>query len=171
MEELEPKDPALTKTIKSMNDRGIKTMYGRWLIDGAPRVLLFDTGTGYGFLDEWKGDLWSVAGIPSPPGDHETNEAIVFGYIIAWFLGEVKSSNLPFGGTTNIICLVRLPREETGSHCPIPRVACWCCSTSLQEAPDRCYYHLHHTRYPSWSLPLRWLGRLLQQPAILRCGR
>lgn len=90
MEELEPKDQALVATIKSMNERGIKTLYGRWLIDGAPRVLLFDTATGYGYLDEWKGDLWSSAGIPSPPGDSETNEAIVFGYLIAWFLGEVR---------------------------------------------------------------------------------
>lgn len=40
-------------------------------------------------MDEWKADLWNLAGIPSPPNDHETNEAIVFGYIVAWFLGEV----------------------------------------------------------------------------------
>lgn len=97
MEELEPKDQAMVATIKSMNDRGIKTLYGRWLIDGAPRVLLFDTSTGYGWLDEWKGDLWSVAGIPSPPGDSETNEAIVFGYIVAWFLGEVCSVMIAIG--------------------------------------------------------------------------
>ncbi|KAL9087251.1 MAG: hypothetical protein Q9165_006745 [Trypethelium subeluteriae] len=88
VEEIQPKDPALIKTIKSMGDRGIKTLYGRWLIDGAPRVLLFDTKTAYYKLDEWKGDLWSIAGIPSPPDDGETNEAIVFGYVIAWFLGE-----------------------------------------------------------------------------------
>ncbi|KAK6440265.1 glycogen synthase isoform 1 [Oleoguttula sp. CCFEE 5521] len=88
VEEIEPKDPAMKATIQSMNERGIQTLYGRWLIDGAPRVLLFDTGTGYYKLDEWKGDLWSTAGIPSPPDDHETNEAIVFGYLIAWFLGE-----------------------------------------------------------------------------------
>ena len=91
VEELEPRDPALLDTIKSMNDRGIRTLYGRWLIDGAPRVLLFDTGSAYRFLDECKSDLWNVAGIPSPPGDAETNEAIVFGYLIAWFLGEVSS--------------------------------------------------------------------------------
>ncbi|KAF2096049.1 glycogen synthase [Rhizodiscina lignyota] len=88
VEELEPKDPAIVNTIKSMNDRGIKTLYGRWLIDGAPRVLLFDIGTAWHYLDEWKGDLWSVAGIPSPPGDTETNDAIVLGYLVAWFLGE-----------------------------------------------------------------------------------
>lgn len=80
----------MVDTIRSMNDRGIGTLYGRWLIDGAPRVLLFDTSSAYCFLDEWKSDLWNVAGIPSPPGDSETNEAIVFGYLIAWFLGEVS---------------------------------------------------------------------------------
>ena len=66
-------------------------MYGRWLIEGAPRVLLINTGTGYRWLDEWKGDLWTQAAIPSPAGDHETNEAIVFGYLVAWFLGEVST--------------------------------------------------------------------------------
>ena len=72
-----------------MQSRGIGLVYGRWLIEGAPRVLLIDTGTGYRWLDEWKADLWNTAGIPSPPGDAETNEAVVFGYLVAWFLGEV----------------------------------------------------------------------------------
>jgi len=96
----------MVATIKSMNERGIKTLYGRWLIDGAPRVLLFDTGTGYYKLDEWKGDLWATAGIPSPADDHETNEAIVFGYLVAWFLGEVCSCSgalsFPFLAPANI---------------------------------------------------------------------
>ncbi len=74
-----------------MESRGIGIVYGRWLIEGAPRVLLIDTKTAYRFLDEWKADLWNTAGIPSPPGDEETNEAVVFGYLVAWFLGEVCS--------------------------------------------------------------------------------
>lgn len=90
MEELEIPSGPLKDALDSMEQRGIKYLYGRWLIDGAPRVLLFDTGTGYSHLDEWKSDLWNTAGIPSPPGDAETNEAVVFGYIIAWFLGEVR---------------------------------------------------------------------------------
>ncbi|KAI9828465.1 MAG: glycogen synthase isoform 1 [Thelocarpon impressellum] len=88
VEPLTPTNPALVDTISAMESRGIGLVYGRWLIDGAPRVLLIDTKTGYRFLDEWKGDLWNTAGIPSPPGDDETNEAVVFGYLIAWFLGE-----------------------------------------------------------------------------------
>ncbi|KAI9807109.1 MAG: glycogen synthase isoform 1 [Sarcosagium campestre] len=88
VEALTPTMPAMVETIAAMESRGITLVYGRWLIEGAPRVLLIDTKTGYRFLDEWKTDLWNTAGIPSPPGDDETNEAVVFGYLIAWFLGE-----------------------------------------------------------------------------------
>ncbi|KAG0368670.1 glycogen synthase isoform 1 [Gamsiella multidivaricata] len=88
VETLEPDTPELRMTLESMKERGVKFLYGRWLIEGAPKVLLFDTGSVYHKLDEWKGDLWNVAGIPSPPNDHETNEAILFGYLVAWFLGE-----------------------------------------------------------------------------------
>lgn len=90
MEELEPTNPEIKATMDAMSERGIRLVYGRWLVEGAPRVLLIDTSTGYQWLDEWKSDLWSVAGIPAPPDDHETNEAIVFGYLVAWFLGEVR---------------------------------------------------------------------------------
>lgn len=90
VEEMEPSTPELAATIQSMRERGIGILYGRWLIEGAPRVLLMDTKTAYGYLDEWKADLWNVASIPAPPGDEETNETIVFGYLVAWFLGEVR---------------------------------------------------------------------------------
>ncbi|KAI9853790.1 MAG: glycogen synthase isoform 1 [Vezdaea acicularis] len=88
VEPLTPTNSALLDTIAAMESRGIVLQYGRWLIEGAPRVLLIDTKTGYRFLDEWKTDLWNTARIPSPPGDDETNEAVVFGYLVAWFLGE-----------------------------------------------------------------------------------
>ncbi|KAI9682434.1 MAG: glycogen synthase isoform 1 [Trizodia sp. TS-e1964] len=91
VEALTPTNHALAETIASMEARGIQILYGRWLIDGAPRVLLIDISSGYKFLDEWKSDLWNTAGIPSPPGDEETNEAVVFGYLVAWFLGEYVS--------------------------------------------------------------------------------
>ncbi|KZW03159.1 glycogen synthase [Exidia glandulosa HHB12029] len=96
--EVEPMEPtgddALAGALQAMKDRGVKLLYGRWLVEGAPRVLLFDTGSQYSRLDEWKGDLWNLAGIPTPPHDHETNETIVFGYLVAWFLGEYVSRNL-----------------------------------------------------------------------------
>ena len=29
---------------------------------------------------KWKGDLWNLAGIPTPPNDHETNDSIIFSH-------------------------------------------------------------------------------------------
>lgn len=95
-----PAGSPLAETLNSMRERGIKLLYGRWLIEGAPKVILFDTGSAYHKLDEWKGDLWNLAGIPTPPNDSETNETIVFGYLVAWFLGEFASRHL----TSAIIC-------------------------------------------------------------------
>ncbi|KAI4255450.1 MAG: hypothetical protein L6R42_006731 [Xanthoria sp. 1 TBL-2021] len=91
VEPLTPTNPELAQSIANMRDRGIGLLYGRWLIDGAPRILLIDTRTGYRFLDEWKADLWNTAGIPIPPEDGETSEAVVFGYLVTWFLGEFVS--------------------------------------------------------------------------------
>lgn len=96
-----------------MESRGISIVYGRWLIEGAPRVLLIDTKTAYRFLDEWKADLWNTAGIPSPPGDDETNEAVVFGYLVAWFLGEV--SNLTRRQDLSNICSLLPTRKKSQS--------------------------------------------------------
>jgi hypothetical protein len=106
-------------TMQSMKDRGIGMLYGRWLIEGAPRVLLLDTKTAYQYMNEWKTDLWNVASIPSPPGDDETNEAIVFGYLVAWFLGEVSDggSAARYGGRANLnLSLSAMRREKRSSH-------------------------------------------------------
>ncbi|RIB26021.1 Glycosyltransferase Family 3 protein [Gigaspora rosea] len=78
----------MKEILDDMTSQGIKWMYGRWLIEGAPHVLLFDTNSIFERLDAWKADLWNVAGIPSPPNDQETNDAVLFGYLVAWFLGD-----------------------------------------------------------------------------------
>lgn len=44
--EPEPGSP-LEKTLTAMRERGVKLIYGNWLIEGAPRVILFDTGSMY----------------------------------------------------------------------------------------------------------------------------
>ncbi|KAL8810011.1 MAG: hypothetical protein Q9200_002931 [Gallowayella weberi] len=91
VEYLTPTNPAMAETITRMRERGIGITYGRWLIEGAPRIILIDTKTGYRFLDKWKADLWNSAAIPVPPDDGETHEAVVFGYLVTWFLGEFVS--------------------------------------------------------------------------------
>ncbi|CAL9735454.1 glycogen [starch] synthase isoform 1 [Monosporozyma servazzii] len=81
----------IQNTLKSMKDRGVNFIYGRWLIEGGPRVLLFDLESVKYYLDEWKADIWSLVGIPSPEGDSETDNAILLGYTVAWFLGELAA--------------------------------------------------------------------------------
>uniref|UniRef100_A0A5K1K6P1 Glycogen [starch] synthase n=1 Tax=Ganoderma boninense TaxID=34458 RepID=A0A5K1K6P1_9APHY len=58
VEAQDPTDPHLAATLDNMRAAGVKILYGRWLIEGAPNVLLFDTGSQYSRLDEWKADLW-----------------------------------------------------------------------------------------------------------------
>ncbi|ESX01164.1 hypothetical protein KL918_002806 [Ogataea parapolymorpha] len=89
VEELPVHNAALKATLDSMESRGIRYLYGRWLIEGAPRVILFDIGSAFPYLNEWKADLWSLAGIPSPESDVETNDAVMLGYLTAWFIGEL----------------------------------------------------------------------------------
>ena len=68
-----------------------QVQYGRWLIEGYPKVLLFDIGSAWGRLSEWRGDLGRLLGINLPAEDRETNDAIVFGYLVAWFFGTVRA--------------------------------------------------------------------------------
>ncbi|CUM66045.1 uncharacterized protein PRCAT00003699001 [Priceomyces carsonii] len=89
VEQLPVKDPLIKQSLDSMSGRGIKWIYGRWLIEGAPRVLLFDIWSAGNNLNEWKSDLWNTGGIPTPDHDLETNEVILLGYLVAWFLGEL----------------------------------------------------------------------------------
>lgn len=142
VEPLQPTPGPLKQTIDSMSERGIRTLYGRWLIEGAPRVLLIDTSTGYRWLDEWKGDLWNTAGIPSPASDAETNEAIVFGYLVAWFLGEVS-----FFYVTRALSIltvtVSLKRNETRCNSPLSRMARWSRDSLDQKTSYGCNNHIH----------------------------
>ena len=83
----DPKSP-LKFALDNLRAAGINFLYGRWLVQGAPAVLLFDVASMKHRINEWKADIWERASIPCPEDDFETNEAIVFGYIVAWFMGE-----------------------------------------------------------------------------------
>lgn len=49
-DELKP----IQQTLQSMASRGVRFEYGRWLIEGAPRVILFELDSVRGYLNEWK---------------------------------------------------------------------------------------------------------------------
>ncbi|KAJ9072360.1 glycogen synthase isoform 1 [Entomophthora muscae] len=89
VESLEPPTEELRQAIQHMESQGFRITFGRWLIEGAPFVLLFDLASAFHRLNQWKGELWNIAGIPSPPNDTETNDAVVFGYLVALFLQQL----------------------------------------------------------------------------------
>ncbi|KAL3320011.1 glycogen(starch) synthase [Cichlidogyrus casuarinus] len=71
-----------------MREHNIRVLYGRWLIDGYPNIVLFDIGSSAWRLDSWKKDLWESCNIGIPVHDAEANDAIIFGALTTWFLGE-----------------------------------------------------------------------------------
>ena len=88
VEVLEPENEMIQEAIRSMNTHGIRVIYGRWLIDGYPQVILFDIGSASWKLDEWKHDFFETCSIGVPHHDRESNDSIIFGYCVVWFLQE-----------------------------------------------------------------------------------
>lgn len=84
----EPSNPAVRRALESMNSKGCKVYFGRWLIEGGPCVILIDVGATAWSLDRWKAELWESCSIGVPWFDREGNDAVLFGFLTAWFLGE-----------------------------------------------------------------------------------
>ena len=64
-------------------------VYGRWLIDGYPKVVLFDIATALWKVDDWKQEIWDTSHIGIPWVDQEATDAVAFGFMTAIFLTEV----------------------------------------------------------------------------------
>lgn len=64
---------------------------GRWLVDGNPQIILMDIGSAAWKLDEYKSELWEKCNLGIPHLDIEANDAVILGYMVADFLGEVSS--------------------------------------------------------------------------------
>eukprot|EP00299_Pterocystis_sp_00344_P015117 c7535_g1_i1.p1 GENE.c7535_g1_i1~~c7535_g1_i1.p1 ORF type:complete len:620 (+),score=153.73 c7535_g1_i1:278-1861(+) len=66
----------------------MRVLYGRWLIEGNPQVILLDINPSRHMLGQWKGDLFQAAQISIPDSDAECADTILFGGLTAAFLGE-----------------------------------------------------------------------------------
>lgn len=66
-----------------------QVVYGRWLIEGYPKVVLLDVSSAMFKMDEWKQEIWDSANIGVPYSDREAIESVVFGYLTYLFLQEV----------------------------------------------------------------------------------
>lgn len=83
---------ALMKTLQHMRSHGMKVVFGRWLIDGCPNVILFDIGSGACKLNEWKNELWESSHIGIPWQDRESNDAVIFGFLTVWLLAKFREN-------------------------------------------------------------------------------
>lgn len=68
----------------------MKVVYGNWLIEGYPQVVLFDVKSAAFRLPQWKKELWECSHIGIPDHDYESNDAVLFGFLVTWFIGEVS---------------------------------------------------------------------------------
>ncbi|XP_064360389.1 glycogen [starch] synthase, muscle isoform X1 [Dromaius novaehollandiae] len=93
VELLEPPSAALRRTLAAMNAQGCKVHFGRWLIEGSPAVVLLDVAATAWSLERWKAELWESCAIGVPWYDREANDAVLFGFLTAWFLGEFAAQS------------------------------------------------------------------------------
>lgn len=83
----EPEDTHLAEVIEAMKNEGVNVVFGRWLIEGSPKVILFDIESSRKFRDGWLKDLWDSCHIGVPLYDAECLNVLLFGGLVAWFLG------------------------------------------------------------------------------------
>jgi len=81
--------------IQALRDMGFRLVYGRWLIDGYPRVILFDISSAQSQVDDWKREIWKASMIGIPWSDTEANDALVFGFLSAIYIQEFRKALTP----------------------------------------------------------------------------
>lgn len=84
----EPEIGALRRAIHAMRNQGVKVVFGNWLIEGYPQVVLFDIKSAAYKLEQWKHELWESCRIGIPHHDYEANDSLIFGFLVTWFIGE-----------------------------------------------------------------------------------
>ncbi|GMT04473.1 hypothetical protein PENTCL1PPCAC_26647, partial [Pristionchus entomophagus] len=90
MEVLEPDNAPMRHALENMREIGFQVTYGRWLIDGYPKVVLFDIGSAAWKLDQWKTELWEATRIGIPWHDRESNDCMILGFMVAIFLQKFE---------------------------------------------------------------------------------
>lgn len=59
----EPEIGALRATLAAMRNAGVHCVFGNWLIEGYPQVVLFDIKSVAYKLEQWKDELWNLCHI------------------------------------------------------------------------------------------------------------
>lgn len=79
--------------LQSMRDIGINVTFGRWLVSGHPRILLFDIASAMKYLDAWRWDFTNLTGISFHRDDIEMNDCLLFGYMVEKFLASLSAQS------------------------------------------------------------------------------
>ncbi|MEZ6191590.1 MAG: glycogen/starch synthase [Phycisphaerales bacterium] len=69
---------AVGQAVRQLQEMGYSAHYGRWLVSGRPHVVLLDTSSVGGILNEVKHRVWTDHGIPSS-NEQSVNQAVAFG--------------------------------------------------------------------------------------------
>ncbi|CAJ0579399.1 unnamed protein product, partial [Mesorhabditis spiculigera] len=92
VEPLEPENRTIRLAMQKMHMMGLNCVYGRWLIEGHPKVILFDLASGAARMNEWKQELFEKTRIGIPHEDIESNDAVILGFMVAIFLRNFRDS-------------------------------------------------------------------------------
>ena len=83
-----------------MRKSGLGVLYGRWLVTGRPKVILFDLQSINDKLGDIKYSLWEDHGISTPDNDSLINGVIMLGEMVRIYLTILSDK---FGAERNII--------------------------------------------------------------------
>ncbi|VBB34519.1 unnamed protein product [Acanthocheilonema viteae] len=92
VEQIAPESQHIASAVHKLKEGGFKTVYGRWLIDGYPKVVLFDLGSGSRKMNDWKQEIYERCQIGVPHEDIGSNDTIIFGFMVAMFLKHFMDS-------------------------------------------------------------------------------
>ena len=90
-EPYEDENDVYARVVKQMREGGMEVHYGRWLITGRPKVVLFNPFSVYDRLGEIKYLLWEHHDISLPGEDDLLNQVVAFGWMVKMFLTILSS--------------------------------------------------------------------------------
>ncbi|NME67578.1 glycosyltransferase [Flammeovirga aprica] len=83
----------VSRTVRSLRARGYEVSYGRWLVSGRPRVVLFNPYNEAWKLTDIKKSNWESHNIPSFDGDELFDQTIMLASQITDFFQELHDQN------------------------------------------------------------------------------
>jgi glycogen(starch) synthase len=86
-------DHVTGKAVLKMREAGFEVHYGRWLITGSPKVVLFNPYQQWDQLANIKYRLWEHHGINCPAGDNLFDQTAAFGELVRIYFGFLCAEN------------------------------------------------------------------------------